>query len=158
MPSSVAIDEFLEACRKAGADIASDARCHPLQFSTDPQMSERLLQLIITGEKTGTFAVDWQFDDRPAARPAPGDFYMFLDHAGLPRALARLTVCEVVAFDAIDEARVQCEGPALRELEAWRRLHWDYWSRLLADSGRKPARDMPVLCQRFELAWPLPAD
>lgn len=151
MPQSPEIEQFWSACRDAVPGIAADARYSSQSFGDDPALSRRLLELIAAGDKTGTFTVDWQFDEAPGQRPRVGDYRVITDHAGTPGALVRITAVEVVPFDAIDEAWVQCEGPALRRLDLWRRVHWDYWSPLVAGLGREPAGDMPILCQRFEL-------
>jgi len=151
-PSSV--EEFWQACCEALPEATSGRSYRTRRFGDDPGMSRVILDLIVAGEKTGTFAVDWEFEGRPQDRPAPGDLFVVTDAAGVPGALIRITGTEVVPLDQIADRHVQVEGPALRAVGPWRRLHWDYWSRTLAAIGRTPAGDMPVLFQRFEKLYP----
>jgi uncharacterized protein YhfF len=50
---------------------------------------------------------------------------------------------------AIDAVGVH--GAALRRVDAWKKLHRQYWKARLASHGLAPDGDLPVLCQRFEL-------
>jgi len=146
--------EFWDAACRALPDETAGRSYRTRSFGTDEAISKVILGLILAGQKTGTFAVDWEYDARQEPRPARGDLYIVIDHAGAPRALVRITATERVAFSDIGERHVQCEGPALRSIEPWRKLHWDYWSRTLRKIGREPAEDMPVLYQAFELLYP----
>ncbi len=148
------IEEFWEAARSALPEETAGKAYRTRSFGNDEAISKVILDLILTGKKTGTFAVDWEYEYRGEPRPTSGDLYVVTDHAGVPRALLRITMTERVAFKDIDERHVQCEGPALRSVEPWRKLHWDYWSRTLRAIGREPAEDMPVLYQAFELLYP----
>jgi len=146
--------EFWQACRTALPAETEGQAYRTRQFGNNPEIARQLLELILAREKTGTFAVDWEFDSRPGERPSPGDLFVITDHAGVPGALVRITATEVVPFDQISERHVQCEGPALRAVVPWRQVHWDYWTRTLGEIGREPAADMPILYQEFELLYP----
>jgi uncharacterized protein YhfF len=145
------IDEFWQACQRALPQETAGTTWRVRRFGDDPAMARRLLDLVRTGEKSGTFAVDWEFEANPRERPAPGDLYVVTDAAGEPGALIRITRTAVVPFSAISAGDIRCEGPALRDLALWRKVHWDFWSRRLRATGREPAEDMPVLCQWFAL-------
>lgn len=154
MSPPVSVEAFWQACCEALPEATEGRSYRTRRFGDDPGISKVILDMILAGKKTATFAVDWEFEDRPEDRPAPRDLYVVTDAAGVPEALIRITETEVVPFDEIGDRHVQCEGPALREVGPWRRLHWDYWSRTLAGIGRTPAPDMPILFQRFEKLYP----
>ncbi len=145
------IEEYWEACRRELPGATSDRGYRVKRFGSDPAMSRLLLDLIRSGQKTGTFALDWEFEACPEERPAKGDLYVVTDAAGEPGALIRVSATAVVPFSGISEEHLQCEGPALRELPLWRKVHWDYWTPALRAMGREPSEDMPVLFQRFEV-------
>lgn len=148
--SDRALDAFWDAC-VAAHPAATAGRGYRLRsFGRDPLLARRILDLIVAGEKTGTFAVDWEFEGRPADRPRPGDLYIVTDPAGRPGALIRITATELLPYREIDATHIACEGPALRSLGPWRELHWHFWRGVLAPLGREPAEDMPILLQRFE--------
>ena len=149
MPSK--IEEFWAACRQALPEATQGRGYRVKCFGSDPAMSRLLLDLIRSGQKTGTFGLEWEFEARPADRPEPGDLYVVTDAGGEPGALIRVTGTEVVPFSAIGAAHLQHEGPALREPAAWRKVHWAFWTPALRAMGREPSDDMPVLVQRFEV-------
>jgi uncharacterized protein YhfF len=149
MPSR--IEDYWEACRRELPGATAGRGYRVKCFGSDPAMSRLLLDLIRSGQKTGTFGLEWEFEDRPEERPAPGDLFIVTDSAGEPGTLIRVTGTAVLPFSAIGDEHLQCEGPALRELPLWRKLHWDFWTPALRAMGREPAEDMPILFQRFEV-------
>jgi len=148
---SSTIEDYWDACRRERPAETTGRGYRVKRFGNDPAMSRLLLDLIRSGQKTGTFALEWELEARPAERPAPGDLFIVTDAAGEPGALIRIAATEVVPFSAIDTGHLQVEGPALREPALWRKVHWDFWAPMLRALGREPAQDMPVLVQRFEL-------
>ena len=154
---AAAIDAFWDECCRALPAATAGRHYRLLSFGTDPVVARRIIDLIIAGEKTGTFAADWIYEDCPQERPAAGDLRIVTDPAGAPAALVRITHTECLPFSELTAAHIACEGPALRDLELWRKVHWDYWQRTLAPLGRTPAADMPVLCQRFERLYAVAA-
>jgi uncharacterized protein YhfF len=149
MPSR--IEEFWEACRQALPEATHGRGYRVKRFGNDPAMSRLLLDLIRSGQKTGTFGLEWEFEERPRERPQPGDLIIVTDAGSEPGALIRVTGTEVVAFSAIGAEQLQHEGPALREPDAWRKVHRAFWTPALHAMGREPSDDMPILVQRFEL-------
>jgi uncharacterized protein YhfF len=145
------IEAYWEACCRALPEATHGRRYRVKCFGSDPAMSRLLLDLIRSGQKTGTFGLEWEFEARPEERPEPGDLYVVTDAGGEPGALIRVTGTELVPFASIDENHLQVEGPALREPALWRKVHWEFWAPALRALGREPAEDMPILVQRFEV-------
>ena len=123
-------------------------------FGNTAEMARILMQLVAGGDKTGTFALVSEFRDRGEALPAVGDQVIVIDADGRPGCLYRITEVEILPFDTIGIEHVACEGPRLRDLTAWREVHWQFWSELLKDTPHEPASDMPVIFQRFECLSP----
>lgn len=146
------VEQFLAVARAA----LPGERIEPVKVRTFGQSAEvanQIIPLILSGAKTGTFALDAEFDGRPEARPAVGDWYVVTWFDGRPALLYRVTEVETLPFDGIDARHVAVEGPRLREVSAWRRLHWDYWTPLLHARGLAPSQDMPVVFHRFALRY-----
>jgi uncharacterized protein YhfF len=114
-------------------------------------LCRRVLDLIRAGEKTGTFALEREFASTGEVLPRAGEYYVLTELDGRPDLVVRLTAVQCKPFTAVDERDAACEGPGLREVEPWRQVHWDYWSRKLAEQGERPDLSMTVVCQRFEL-------
>ncbi|MEU4365522.1 ASCH domain-containing protein [Promicromonospora sp. NPDC023987] len=122
-------------------------------FGDEPELAERLLDAVLTGDKTATSSALWDYDDEGAPLPVVGELSILLDSASHPRALIRTTSVETTTFEEVDEDFAAAEGEDDRTLESWRAGHEAYFRRNLQE-GREFAPDMPVVCERFELLYP----
>ena len=125
-------------------------------FGATPEHADELLALVLAGTKTGTASTVWEYEDSGEPMPVVGELSIILDGSAAPRAVIRTTALEVAPFDRVDAEHAYSEGEGDRTLEYWRSAHERYWRRH-STSPRGFASDMPVLCERFELIWPLPA-
>jgi len=144
--------EFWNRAIAASAEALRPAPDAIRRLGNSEALSERLIGLVLRGEKTGTFSLPPEFDDGTA--PAAGQQVLLCDCNDRPHAVLELERAETRRFDEIGTEDIACEGPKLRELEAWRAMHWDYWRGLLERHGREPSGDMPVICQRFRVLYP----
>jgi uncharacterized protein YhfF len=83
--------------------------------------------------------------------PKRGDCFVVTDSDGHPGAVIRLVAVQSLPYREVSRAHTQYEGPAARDLEAWRAIHWHYWKKQLAKAGREPSEEMIVVFQQFEL-------
>ena len=122
-------------------------------FGSTVAHADGLLELVLSGVKTGTASAVWDYEAAEERMPEAGDLSIILDGAGRPRAVIRTTLAQVVPFDEVDDAHAHAEGEGDRTLQAWREIHEHYWRQHSANPhGFAP--DMPVLCERFELVLP----
>jgi uncharacterized protein YhfF len=125
-------------------------------FGRTEEISKTLVALVASGQKTGTFALQCEFERDPTAEPKLGDLFLVHDFSGEPKLLYRVTAVETVPFTGINHAHVQVEGPNARDVGIWRKIHWPYWSAMLREMGREPSEDMPVVFHRFAVLYPQP--
>lgn len=118
------------------------------------QMGDHLIDLIAQGEKTGSFSLQVEFDGREGEAPHPGDVYVVTRHDGTPKLIYRVDDVELVPFGEISDRHVAVESARLRNVAAWREVHWPFWTPVLRAMGREPSMDMPVIFQRFTLLYP----
>jgi uncharacterized protein YhfF len=149
------IESFWQAARRAVPSLpASGYKVRTFGRSAD--MSEVLIALIASGQKTGTFALEEEYRREPGLRPSVGDHFVVTAFEGQPALVYRITEVETVPFGGIGPAHVAVEGPNARQVEIWRQIHWPYWGGILREWGQEPSEDMPVVFQKFELLYPLP--
>ncbi|MFF2272725.1 ASCH domain-containing protein [Agromyces sp. NPDC058136] len=122
-------------------------------FGATPEHADDLLELVLSGVKTGTASSVWDYEAAEERMPEAGDLSVILDGAAAPRAVIRTTSVRIVPFDEVDEEHARSEGEGDRTLRAWRDIHERYW-REHSENPRGFAPDMPVLCERFELVDP----
>jgi uncharacterized protein YhfF len=60
-----------------------------------------------------------------------------------------------VPFEAVTESFAAAEGEGDKSLRYWRKAHWSYFSRECQRLGKEPSCRMPVVCERFEVIYPL---
>jgi uncharacterized protein YhfF len=73
----------------------------------------------------------------------------------MARCIVRTTSVSIVPFDHADEVFAYSEGGGDRSLGYWRKMHWDYFVEELSAIGGVAVPDMPVVCERFEVVFPL---
>lgn len=150
--STETVERFIAAARAALPQHTIE-RWQLRSFGGSAQLADALIALIETGEKTGTFSLESEFEGRPDLRPVQGGYVVVTEFQGPPRLLYRLTEVETVAFEDIGPRHVAVEGPKARDVEIWRKIHWPYWGAMLEARGQVPTLHMSVLFQRFELLF-----
>jgi uncharacterized protein YhfF len=153
--TSVAVAEFVARAQRARPNDRLESY-KVRTFGNSAAISDVIVPLILSREKTGTFALESEFEHSPNEAPKVGDVYVVTHFGGDPALLYRVTEVERVPFSQISHAHVQVEGPNARTVPVWRKIHWDYWGATLRAQGREPSEQMPVLFQRFEVIFPEP--
>ena len=147
------VEQFVAAARAALPK--QDIRTTKTRgFGDSAEFSNILIALILSGEKTGTFALQSEFADDPGAAPAAGDYFVVTRFDGVPALLYRVTYVETLPFEQIGHDHVQVEGPNARTVDVWRKIHWGYWANILKRQGVAMTPQTPVIFQRFQLLFP----
>jgi len=120
-------------------------------FGQDSRVADLLVGLIASGNKTGTFTSPWLYAGKPNETPVVGGYTVVTSFLAEPRLLLRTTAIKTMRFDEIGAAETRVDGPAVRALEVWQRVHWAYFGRELAKLNRTPSQDMPVTVEEFEV-------
>ncbi len=148
---SPAREAFWAACAENIAGLSMDEFYRVQHFGRDAAMAGLLVDLILSGEKTGLFSAAWLSEGDRNATPLTGDYVVLTDFDGTPAAVWRTTGVKTLPFNEVTEEDTQLESPGARPLDVWRQIHWNGWARALEAKGRKPSEDMPITVERFEL-------
>jgi uncharacterized protein YhfF len=152
MEKTQATDTFWDDVKTSGADSGDDYWVR--RIGGDPDSVDIILDLILKGEKCGTFGVKMLQERQPEITPTLGGVAVLVDFDGMPRAAIKTTQLTPVAYKDITEAHIAVEGPGARKLEVWQGIHWPYWTRLLEPHGLTPSEDMTVMVEHFDLVYP----
>lgn len=142
---------FARACLAALEPPVQAAFVRVRRFGDNAATAALILDLIRRGEKSVTFTTPALYAGRREITPVVDDIVVVTDFEGRPGAVVRTTSVRTVAFNEVTEADSRHEGPPVRPLEAWRRVHWAYFTRELAPLGLSPSETLPVTIERFEL-------
>jgi len=151
-PKLAELDAFWAAAR-AAATLESE-HYQVRWIGLDHASTEEVLELIVSGDKTGTFTLPWIIVATGDPEPAVGDAIILIDFEGHPRQLVELTHIERVDFGAVTTAHTAIDGTPVRDLSIWKPLHTSYWNALLAPFGKSVSDDMPVWVEGFRLVYP----
>ncbi|WP_332018226.1 ASCH domain-containing protein [Devosia ureilytica] len=118
-------------------------------FGDSPELADRLLALVLTGDKTATCGALRDIGpDEPM--PEVGRRDVVLNGAGEEACIIETLSVEVKSFDAIDPSFTDKEGEG--PYAEWRAGHEAYFER---NGGF--ATDMQIVCETFRLVSVLPA-
>ncbi|WP_166972974.1 ASCH domain-containing protein [Brevibacterium atlanticum] len=121
-------------------------------FGATADHADELLDLVVSRIKTGTASALWDIEADGESVPEVGELSIILDGQERPRAVIETTAVDTVPFAEVTAEHAWSEGEGDRTLEAWREIHERFWR----EHGRREfAVDMPVVCERFELIYPI---
>jgi uncharacterized protein YhfF len=149
-----AIESFWQAAVAATPELNPDSEFTIFSFGDSQKLCDHVLAETLAGRNRATASLRWDYEPR---LPQPGDVAIVTDWAGAPRAVLVTRRVEVVRYADVDEDFARAEGYVNDPLDEWREVHWAYFSRRCAELGRVASLDMPVVCEWFELVYPLPS-
>jgi uncharacterized protein YhfF len=149
-------EELWAAFVEARPDLAGPQTPYTAWHFCDNQAdADELVELVLTGRKRATAGALWFYEDEEEPLPAPGDFSVVTDWSGAGRCVIRTTAVEVVAFDEVTEEFAATEGEGDGSLAYWRQAHRSAFGREFEGTGRSLQPDTPVVCERFDLVFPV---
>jgi uncharacterized protein YhfF len=155
MKASEQIENFWREFCVANPQVNPGAPFQIWHFGNTDAMAKELCSLVLQGKKTATAALPWEYEDKPEDAPVLHGYSVVTDFAGNPQCVLRTTEIRVLPFNRVDAEFAFDEGEGDQSLDYWREVHWDYFSRQCARSGKEPTPEMLVNCERFELLYPL---
>ena len=144
-------EAFWSTCQEKISTPPADGFYRLRHFGDNAALADVLLNLILSGQKTGTFTSPWLFEGDKNLTPVVGGYTVVTDFDGKPSALLLTTSVKTLPFSQITEEATQYEGPNARSLEVWRQIHWHFFARVLELKGKVPTDDMPITVERFEV-------
>lgn len=122
-------------------------------FGDSPSMADELGGLVLSGTKTATCGMLWEYEHEGEALPRVGDLGIVLDGRGMPMCIIETTDVRVVPYAEVEAEHARAEGEGDRSLAAWREAHWRFLSRHCPKLGREPSESMPLVCERFRVVF-----
>lgn len=144
------VDAFwTRCCETLGPEVRARGYTER-QIGNTPALVDLVLDLIISGEKRGTFSLPEKLA-RDGTTPAPGDYVILTRYDGSAGCLVQVEACETMPFDQVGPAELEIEGPGARDPAVWRDIHERYWTPMLTAWGQTFTTSQPVLVQWFRL-------
>ena len=150
--SAAALAKYWRQCRTQMPKLPP-RRPKAWSFGATPAHADELLALVLAGIKTGTASALWELEFSGETLPQIGELSIILDGAHAPGALIETVDIAIVPFNKVTAEHAAAEGEGDRSLEYWRESHERFW-RQYSSGPRGFARDMPIVCERFQLLLP----
>lgn len=144
------VEEFWARCCETLGPEASTRGYTERQIGNTPALVDQILELIISGEKRGTFSLPEKLA-RDGTTPIVGDYVILTRHDGSAGCLVLVEACVMVPYDQIGPEELELEGPGARDPAVWRDIHERYWTPMLTAWGQAFTTSQPVLVQWFRL-------
>lgn len=120
-------------------------------FGDSPELADRLVALILTGEKTATCSALAEYEATGEAIPEVGQLAIVVNSSGEPQCVREITEVQVSRFCEVDDSFAYDEGEDDRTLASWRRGHKRFFSRLMPQLGLEFSEEMLLVCERFRV-------
>ena len=124
------------------------------RIGSEDEDAEEGARLILSGEKTATSALLWEYEDGNEPLPYVGALSVIQDAGWKPVCVVETTSVEVIPFRGIDAEFAHEYGETDGTLEGWREVFWEYYSEECAALGREMSKDTPRVCRRFRVVFP----
>ena len=111
--------------------------------------------LILAGIKSATSSLLWHYEAEKKPLPQAGSLSIVEDGDGTPVCVVETTSIEIKSFAEVDSSFAYAYGEWDRTLATWRKQCWKYYEAECRQLGKEPSRDMPLVCERLKVIYPL---
>lgn len=119
-------------------------------FATD---ADALARLVLQGKKKACSSAYELYGQEGEPLPAAGQYSVVLDSRGEAVCVIRTSLVYVCAFEKVAPLHAVKEGEGSFAL--WRKSHEAFFRRELEAVGLSFSKKTPVVCEEFELVYPL---
>lgn len=134
--------------------FASGAEYAVERFGDSEQLSDELLEIVLSGRKRATSASVSEYVDAGEQLPRIGSHWIACDGRGVPRIILRSTELRIGAFDSVDADFAADEGEDDGSVASWKEEHRRYWERTAAARGATWSTSDEIVFERFTVVWP----
>ena len=156
-PRTADLDEFWIIARRGVQTLPPDKPSDIWFFGDSPELAAALAELVLSGPKRATTALLAEMEAEGLPLPKVGGLSLVTDFQGKPLMVLRSTRVDVLPYQEVDAEFAAVEGEGDGSLAYWQDAHELFFRRSCARLGLVWQPDMLVVCERFELLYPLPS-
>ncbi len=124
-------------------------------FDDNEASADLLAELVLNGTKRATASLLWSFEAENEPLPQLGALSVVTNWAAEPLCVIEATSINVVPYNQVTADFAATEGEGDKSLRYWREAHWDFFSEECVRIGREPDLEMPVVCEKFKVIYPV---
>ena len=150
---SARTEAFWQAFRcHIGAD---DPKHQVTYFRTSPEVTEKLIAMIVAGAMRAVAGVMHYFGEgREEPLPTTGDYALLLDSRRRPRLIWRTTGVSVGPLSSVSTHHVWADGLGGGDRETWLAIHRRGFARQARMYRFEMHDDIETMFEEFEVVWP----
>ena len=145
--------EMWAACKAVNPNAGEDYMAWA--YGDDP---DRLAELTRTGVKTATASAGVWYEGGGEPMPKAGEYNVILNSRDEAVCVTHTTRVYTMPFCEVTAGHAYKEGEGDRSLAYWRKVHEDFFRAELEEAGLEFSPSMPVVCEEFEMVYPLNLD
>ena len=147
-------NQFVQSLPQANS--TPDSYLEFFYFGSEPEHGKPVGDLVLAGSKTAGGDLLWRREAANDPLLQVGRFSIFHDGFEEPMGIIETTFVEIVPFDEVDANFALAGGEWGGTLESWRTHYWSWIEAACVQLGREASRDIPMICERFRLAYSEP--
>lgn len=124
-------------------------------FCYEKRDADELAELTAKGIKRATASLNYWYEQGEDELPQVGNHVVVTDFEGVASCVYRISSVEKVPFKDVTEEFAFAEGEGDKSLDYWRRVHRKFFTAELAGEGLEFNEELLVVCERFEVVFPL---
>ena len=128
-------------------------RLESFYFCDNQKDANECADLVLQGIKRATASSLWWYELNNVALPKIADQYIVTDWEGLALCVIEVEKIEITPFNQITAKFAEIEGEGDKSLAYWKKVHWDFYHRELADTSYEPTEDMLIVCELFRVVY-----
>ena len=123
-------------------------------FHNNREDANRLAELILTGKKRAMSEPYSWYENGDMEMDKIGAKHIIIDFDGKAQAIIEITSIDTIPFNQISKDFAALDmGTDIEPLKKWKKAHWDFFSTVMKQDGKKPTEEMLVVCEWFETIW-----
>jgi uncharacterized protein YhfF len=138
-------DSFVQREKLQGSDALTVGASMP----GDKTIADGLVALYLSGRKTAGSGLVRSYEVPGEPLPKAGNYWVILDSNEVPRCVAKTLRVEINAFNKVGPDVAHAEGEG--DLEAWRKIHHDFFAPYLAVLGIRDLNQALVVTEFFQV-------
>ena len=124
------------------------------QIGANKEDADHGSTLILTGQKTATSSLIWEFEINNEALPSIGDLCVIENGKGEPVCVVETIWVETIPFAKVDAKFAKEYAEADGTLEDWKKVFGKYYAGVCLSLGKEFTPDTLLVCERFRVIYP----
>lgn len=123
------------------------------RIGSDERDADVGAKLILSGAKTATSSLLWEFEAMQKDLPKVGSLSIVEDGSGQPVCIVQTTFIETISFCEVDDAFAQAYSECDGTRKGWYREFRPCYSKVCESMGKELVDETPLVCERFEVLF-----